>query len=542
LSSNTNILYYGDNLDIMRRYIIDNSINLIYLDPPFNSKADYNILFKESTGEKSTAQIQAFSDFWHWDNEARKAYEYLVMKSPNETLAKLVEALFNFLGKNDMMAYLVMMGSRLLEFRRVLKPTGSIFLHCDTTASHYLKLMMDAVFGIENFRNEIIWKRFNFHADARRFGKVADRILFYSKTKDYKFRKQLAPLKKKYIDSKFTYIDNDGRRFATHDLNPPSGRGPVYEFHGITRPWRFTKEKMLQLEKEGRIYTGSKIPRMKTFLDEIEERGGSAVHEIWDDIPAVNSQARERLGYPTQKPVQLLKRIIEACSDDGDWILDPFCGCGTAVAASEELGRRWIGIDITYLAITLVKGRMQDAFPLSQFRLQGEPRDLGAARELAKNRYQFQWWALSLIRARPVGSSEENPREGKKGADEGIDGWLRFSDPSTGKIERIVVQVKSGHVGIKDIREFRDVISKQRAAIGIFITLEDPTSEMVKEVKTTDPYVSSTWNTEYPRLQILTVEQLLQGKRPLTPPTLNSFQEAPLTKKVKKYDKSTKLF
>jgi DNA modification methylase len=522
-----NTLYYGDNLQVLRnpKFFQDESIDLIYLDPPFNSKADYNVLFKETSGEESTAQIQAFTDFWQWDTEARKAYEYLTVEAPNEELANLTNAFFSFLGKNDMMAYLVMMGERLLELHRVLKPTGSIYLHCDSTASHYLKLMLDAVFGVKNFRNEIVWKRFNFHADAKRYGRVADRILFYTKSGNYVFNRQYAPYKKEYIDSKFTHKEADGRIFRLSDLNPPGGRGPIYEFHGITRPWRITKEKMLQLEAEGRIYTESKVPQLKRYLRELEDRGGAAVHEIWDDIAVVNSQAEERMGFQTQKPVALLERIIKASSNENDVILDPFCGCGTAVIAAEELKRHWIGIDITYLAINLIKNRLNDTYPNVEFEVRGEPRDLDSARELAKDRYQFQWWALSLVGARPVGATSSKPKEGRKGADEGIDGWLRFP-VSESQIEKIVVQVKSGHVGVKDIRELRDVVSRQNAAIGLFLTLEEPTEEMNKEVRATDPYIAPNWNHEYPKIQILTVEQLIRGEKPDIPPTSNMFKEA----------------
>lgn len=528
----SNMLYYGDNLDVIRKYVPDESIDLIYLDPPFNSKASYNILFKEASGEQSAAQIQAFSDFWHWDIEARRAYEYLITEAPNEDIANLTQALFKFLGKNDMLAYLVMMGTRIVELHRVLKPSGSIFLHCDTTASHYLKLMMDSIFGARNFRNEIVWKRFNFHADAKRFGRVSDRIIFYSKSNKYKFNRQYAPYKKEYIESKFRYKDDDGRRFRLSDLNPPGGRGPVYEFHGVTRPWRLTEEKMLQLEKEGRIYTKSRIAQLKRYLDELEERGGAVVHDIWDDISGINPRAKERLGYPTQKPTKLLERIIQAGSDEEDWVLDPFCGCGTAIIASEKLKRKWIGIDITYLAINLVKGRLRDTFPTSKFKIEGEPQDLGAAYELVKDPFQFQWWALSLIDARPVGSSASSPRKGKKGADEGVDGWLRFVDGPEGHAEKVVVQVKGGHVGVKDIRELRDVVSRQQAAIGLFITLEEPTRNMVAEVKATDPYLSPRWNREYPKIQILTIQELLEGAKPELPPKINMFQEAPKMKRT----------
>jgi site-specific DNA-methyltransferase (adenine-specific) len=465
----------------------------------------------------------------------------LTSSEVSDKIADLAESLFKLLGKNDMSAYLFMMATRLIELQRVLKPTGSLFLHCDSNASHYLKLVLDAIFGPSQFRNEIIWKRITAHSDAERFGRVADRLMFYSKTDDYKFHKQTAPRKKEYVESKFTHMDKDGRRFRLDNLNPPGGRGPIYDFHGIKRPWRFTKAKMLQLEKKRLIYTLSRIPQKIVYLDELEAKGGAVVHEIWDDIAPINSMAEERLGFPTQKPIKLLERIIGSTCDKDDWVLDPFCGCGTAIVAAEKLGMHWIGIDITYLAINLVKGRLRSSFPHSQFVVEGEPRDLEGAIELSKDRYQFQWWALSLINARPVGSTPAKPQKGKKGPDEGVDGWLRFPDGPEGHFEKVVVQVKSGHVGVREIRELRDVVNRQKAAIGLFLTLEEPTSEMVKEVKATDPYVSLRWEREYPRIQILTIEQLLRGKRPDMPSTVSLFQEAPRVQKILRVSRQVKL-
>jgi site-specific DNA-methyltransferase (adenine-specific) len=233
------------------------------------------------------------------------------------------------------------------------------------------------------------------------------------------------------------------------------------------------------------------------------------------------------MGYPTQKPLKLLERIIEASTDKGDWVLDPFCGCGTAVIASEKLHRHWVGMDITYLAINLIRNRLKDSFPTIRFKIEGEPQDLSGAVALAKaDRYQFQWWAVSLIGARPYGSTDAEPQKGKKGADEGVDGWLKFQDGKEGNIEAVLVQVKSGNVEAKDIRELRDRLTAKHAAIGVFITLERPTSDMIKEMRATDPYVSPRWKQEYPRIQIITVESLLKGHRPLLPPTVNLFTEA----------------
>lgn len=528
-----NVLFYGDNLDILRRYIPDESIDLIYLDPPFNSKADYNILFKEVSGEESLAQIRAFTDFWHWDAAARKTYDYLTGNEVANRVATVADVLHRLLGKNDMTAYLFMMTIRLIELRRVLKSTGSIFLHCDPTASHYLKMVMDAVFDPRNFRNEIVWIRSYAKGLAfTRFASNHDTILFY--TKDAKSAKWHMPYSKydpKNIPTHYK-PDKNGRPFQlTSLLNPNLDRPNLrYEFKGVTRVWRWTKERMLEEDRKGRIVVpkeGKGIPRYLRYLDEQE---GMIIPDVWTDIFPVNSQAKERLGYPTQKPTALLERIIEGTTDKGDWILDPFCGCGTAIEAAEKLDRHWIGIDITYLAINIIKNRMHGSFPRARFRVEGEPQDLEAARELATDRYQFQWWALMRIGARPVGASS-GQREGKKGADEGVDGWMRFTD-GQGALHRIVVQVKSGHVWVKDIRELRDTVSRQNASMGILITLEEPTSEMVKEVKATEPFKHPTWQHEYPRLQILTVEDLLKGKAPDIPPTIGPFQEASISKKV----------
>jgi len=503
----TNVLYFGDNLEILRNheYFPDECIDLIYLDPPFNSKKDYNILFKENGGVESEAQIQAFTDSWHWTQTAQDTYNEIVTEGPIK-VRDLIGALHGALGHNDVMAYLVMMTARLVEMHRVLKPTGSLYLHCDPTASHYLKLVLDQIFGPANFRNEITWQRFTFHADAKRFGRVSDRLLYFSKRADYIFNRLKAPFSDEYINKKFTHFDSDGRQFRLSDLNPPSGRGPIYEFHGVTKPWRITKERMLKLEAEGRVYTDSKVAQLKRYLDELP---GQAVHDIWADIPPINSQAKERLGYETQKPLALLERIIQASSNEGDIVLDPFCGCGTAVVAAQKLNRKWIGIDVTHLAIALMRHRLKDSFGIDA-EVIGEPADLASAKALAaEDRYQFQWWALSLIKARPAG-------EKKKGADAGIDGVIHFIDDPTSKPKRAIVQVKSGHVGVKDIRELETVAADE--AIGIFITLEPPTEPMKVEAISAGYYHSPIWDKDYPKIQLLTIDELLHGKMVDMPP------------------------
>jgi site-specific DNA-methyltransferase (adenine-specific) len=537
----SNTLFYGDNLDVIRKRFPNECIDLIYLDPPFNSKADYNILFKETTGEQSAAQIQAFSDFWHWNIAARHAYEYLISNEVNEKVASLSEALYRFLGTNDMSAYLFMMTERLLELHRVLKPTGSLFLHCDPKASHYLKIVLDAIFDPTNFRNEIIWKRTFAHNDASRCGAIHDTILFYAKTPDYYWHTILLPLSEDYKEEFLDQKDpKTGKRYARIDL---TGAGITKDgesgkpWRGIDptskgRHWAYDRNELERLDKEGRIHWPRKgVPRYKKFEDEFE---GMPLQDIWNDIRPLHNLSRERLGFQTQKPLPLLERIIDSASKEGQWVLDPFCGCGTTIIAAEKLRRHWVGIDITYLAINLVKNRLETSFPNCKFDVEGEPRDMGAAIELAQNRYQFQWWALSLVGARPVGSKQASPHEGKKGADEGIDGWLRFSNGAIGRAERVVVQVKSGHVGVKDIRELRDTVSRQNAAIGLFITLEEPTREMLKEISATSPYVSPRWKHEYPKIQILTIAELFAGKKPDMPPTISPLQEAPQLEKRKR--------
>ena len=507
---NTNQLYYGDNLDILRVHIPDESVDLIYIDPPFNSNQAYNVIFSEADGSSSKAQIRAFEDTWHWVETTEQAYHELVETAP-PLLVETIKSFRGFLGENNLMAYLVMMGLRLVELHRVLKPTGSFYLHCDPTASHYLKIILDQIFGVENFRNEVIWKRFNFHADAKRYGRITDRLLFYTRSDAFCWNQPRMPFSDDYVRSKFTHKDEQGI-FRLSDLNPPGGRGPVYEFHGITRPWRYTEEKMKELDGQGRIYCAKSgdVPQLKRYLDELD---GQAVPELWQDIPPINPMAKERLGYPTQKPEALLERIIKASSNEGDVVLDTFCGCGTAVVVAQQLNRRWVGIDITHLAIALLKYRLADAFGDDvEYEIIGEPKDVESARALAvQDRYQFQWWALSLIRARPYQGK-------KKGADEGVDGMIYYQDvdpdkPKKTLTRKIVVQVKSGKVSVRDIRELKSVVETQDAVIGVFITLNPPTQPMVKEAATAGRFQ---WlhvtHTTYPKIQIRTIKELLAGQ------------------------------
>ncbi|MCX6037308.1 MAG: DNA methyltransferase [Chloroflexi bacterium] len=532
-----NTLFYGDNLPILREYLSDESVDLIYLDPPFNSNRSYNVLFKDESGVEAEAQITAFDDTWHWNSAAEETYHELV-ENGSAKVATMMSALRDFIGNNQMMAYLVMMAVRLVELHRVLKPTGSLYLHCDPTASHYLKIVLDTIFGVKNFQNEVVWKRFNFHADANRYGRVADRILFYTKSDEYTFNKLFVGYSDWYLENKFDHFDEKGR-FSLDNLNPPGGRGPVYEFHGVTKAWRFTQEKMLALDEEGRIYFDSKVPRLKRYLEELR---GQAVHDTWIDIPPINSQAAERLGYPTQKPLALLERIIQASSNEGDLVLDPFCGCGTAVVAAQKLNRKWIGIDITHLSITLMKYRLKDNFNLIEkqdYVVIGEPGDLADARQLSHDdRYQFQWWALSLVQAKPLGGV--GGREGKKGSDKGVDGVLNFLD-AKGKMERVLIQVKSGHVNSGMIRDLRGTVEREGAAVGVFITLDPPTSDMTTEAVSAgyhqrglkgNQHAGQMWEKDIPRIQILSIEDLFAGKGIEMPPSAyGTFKQAEKIKK-----------
>jgi len=527
-----NTLYYGDNLDILRRYTKDETVDLVYLDPPFKSNQDYNVLFAEQNGSRSAAQIKAFEDTWRWDQEAARTYQETVETGP-ENVSKVMQAFRTFLGENDMLAYLSMMAPRLIELRRVLKPTGSVYLHCDPTAIHYLKLLLDAVFGPTNFRNEITWKRrvgmSSAVHESNRFGVCTDIILFFAKTDETLFKPQYnrnTPEYQEYIRERFTMKDEHGRLFqATSLVNPAYRPNLIYDYKGYKSPkngWMITKEKMEQWDREGRIYFPEDKEgrlRRKSYADELK---GMPVQNLWTDIPEINSQAQERLGYPTQKPEALLERIIGASSNEGDVVLDPFCGCGTAVAVAQKLKRQWIGIDITHLAITLIRHRLQDAFGNeAKYQIVGEPVSLPDAETLAKqDPYQFQWWALGLVGARPV--------EQKKGADKGIDGRLYFhDDPKATK--QIVLSVKAGHTGSPHVMELLGVMNREKAEIGVFISLQEPTQSMRREAASAGFY-KAPWGRDYPRLQLLTIADLLAGRTVDFPRENVTFKKAPKEK------------
>ncbi|MGA2061708.1 MAG: DNA methyltransferase [Thermoguttaceae bacterium] len=524
-----NTLYYGDNLEVLRRYIPDESVDLIYLDPPFNSDQNYNVLFSDQNGSQSAAQIQAFEDTWHWDQTAVAAYLEVVEAGGKVSLA--MQAFRQALGDNDMLAYLSMMAPRLIELKRVLKSTGSVYLHCDPTASHYLKFLMDAVFGPVCFGNEIIWQRTNAKGLAfTRFARNHDIILRYTHSDKWTWNPSYTAHNPDYIKQFYKYTDADGRRYRLADLTNLNKNRPnlTYEFLGITRVWRWTKERMEDAYRKGVVVQTKPggVPALKRYLDEQE---GTPVGDVWTDIRPVQSQAAERLGYPTQKPEALLERIINASSNKGDVVLDPFCGCGTAISVAQKLDRKWIGIDITRLAVTLMKHRLRDAFGLGigkAYDIIGEPVDLSGAKTLVSDDpYQFQWWALGLVGARPV--------EQKKGADKGIDGRIFFHDDAESRqIKQVVISVKAGGVQVSHIRDLRGVVEREKAAIGLLICLNDPMRPMRSEAAGAGFY-ESPWQTKHPIIQILTIEELLTGKTIDIPPSrdIRTFKKAPKAKK-----------
>lgn len=525
-----NVLYYGDNLDVLRRHVGDESVDLVYLDPPFNSNATYNVLFREHDETPAAAQIEAFEDTWRWDTSAAAAYEEVV--EGGGQVADAMLAFRTLLGPSDMLAYLSMMAPRLKQLHRVLKPTGSLYLHCDPTASHYLKLLLDSIFDPRNFRNEIVWKRANAHNDPKRYGRIADTILYYGKTAKLIWNTQHTDYRDDYYRSHFKQ-DSGGRYYRTVPLDAPRhGEGSknlIYEWRGKlparTRTWAVKRETMEKYDREGRLrYTRTGTPTLLQYADEMS---GVPLQSIWTDIPPVNPQARERLGYPTQKPLALLERVIAASTNPDDVVLDPFCGCGTAIDAAQRLGRHWIGIDVTHIATGLIKHRLQDAHglrPKVDYDVIGEPTDLAGATELARDDpWQFQAWALSLVGARTASSA-------KKGSDRGIDGRLLFHDEgSGGKTKQIVFSVKAGKTGVSHVRDLRGVMEREKAEMGVLISLQEPTAPMRAEAAGAGFY-HSPWGTEHQRIQVVTVGELLAGKMldaPALRQTSRTFKRAP---------------
>ena len=515
-----NRLHYGDNLEVLQRDIATESVDLIYLDPPFNSNRSYNVLFKQRSGDEAAAQIEAFDDTWTWSQETERQYLELINGGATAKVADAIEAMRRLLGDNDLLAYLVMMTPRLIELHRVLKPTGSLYLHCDPTASHYLKLLLDAVFGAANFRGEITWVRTTTHNDAKRWSPNADIILYYGKTNTVTWNPVHAPHSPEYVSSKYRHSDEDGRRYRLDNITSPNPRPNLtYEWKGHAPPpngWRYSREKMAELDAAGLIWypdSKTKRPQLKRYLD---EQVGVVIGNVWTDIPPINSRAAERLGYPTQKPLALLERVIAASSNPGDVVLDPFCGCGTTVDAAQKMGRDWVGIDVTYLAIDLIDKRLRHSYGDDidgTYEILGIPRDVQGARALfARNPFEFERLAVSLVHGQP---------NEKQVGDKGIDGVIRYPIDSKGGTERVLVSVKGGtHVGPQMVRDLVGTVQSQRATMGVLITMEKPTKGMVDAAHHSGVYQVPAWNKSLPVVQIITVPELLAGKRPDLPPAI----------------------
>ena len=527
-----NTLFYGDNLQVLRDHIPDASVDLVYLDPPFNSNASYNVLFREKSGEDSPAQIKAFTDTWEWTLETERTFEQdiILHQGTPAAVKDMITAFRQFIGRNAMLAYLVMMTPRLVELRRVLKPTGSLYLHCDPTASHYLKLLLDTVFGKENFRTEIVWKRTSAHSDTRQgreqHGRIHDVLLYYTKGNSWTWNPIYTAYDQEYVDNFYKHIEPEtGRRYTLDNISGPGGAAkgnPSYEVMGVTRYWRYSQQRMQQLIDAGKIVQTrpGAVPRYKRYLDEMP---GISLQDIWNDIGPIPSQASERLGYPTQKPVGLLERIISSSSNEGDVVLDPFCGCGTAVAAAQKLNRQWLGIDVTHLAVALMKSRLKTAFnldPGADYAVVGEPRDVGSARALwEQDPYQFQFWAVSLLEAQPQA-------EQRRGADQGIDGIIYFVDGPRRTPQKVVIQVKGGRMSSPQIRDLKGVVEREKAALGLFISLDEPTRDMRAEEASGGFYQSDVWQRDFPKIQIRTITDLLAGRNFDLPPRQPSYQPA----------------
>lgn len=482
-------LFFGDNLRVLREkfpYNENGYFDLIYLDPPFNSNRDYNVLYKEGL-EDSPAQLHAFVDTWHWTKEAQEQFQDLVEnRDYPQKVSDLMQGLEKLVGHNDMMAYLTMMTVRLIELRRVLKETGSIFLHCDPTASHYLKIVMDAIYGANNFRNEIVWCYTGNQQPKDSFPKKHDILLFYAKSSKSKFK----PLYEAYSEAtirRYNHTDEDGRKYKMNNY-------------------------------------GGKMN--KAYMKE----EGKRTPDHWS-IPWVIPTSKESLGYPTQKPLLLLERVIASCTDEGDWILDPFGGCGTTVIAAEKMKRNWCIIDITTLAINLVKRRIEDVYPeiKDQMSVDGFPADDAGAKALFDHDpFEFEYWCCDLINARPAGDKAQGKM---KGADRGIDGIISFPDRNerdgrTIDYRKLLIQVKGGHVGASQVRDLVGTVQREKAAGGIFISLDESTKPMQKDAVEAGSYTYNLTGQKYPVIQLITVKELLDGKRPDHPSAIGYTKKA----------------
>ena len=499
----TGKLYYGDNLDILRRKIRDETVDLCYIDPPFNSKRNYNQIYNRVGGE-DRAQAQAFIDTWVWDEHADLGYEEIIANEAGRFTAQLVDlvkGLRPVLGTGSLLAYLISMSLRLTEICRVLKPKGSFFLHCDPTASHYLKIILDAIFCPKegDFINEIVWCYNVGGKSKRHFARKHDIIFWYARSEDYFFDGTLSGLKRETGTKSFggkMGIDEDGRRYQDKLVK---ATGKYYRYY-LDDP---------------------KIPE-----------------DWWVDINSIQSQSEERLGYPTQKPEALLDRILRTCSKKDAVILDAYCGCGTTVIVAEKLERQWIGIDITYQSISVVLRRLEHAFGakiLHQIKTDGVPQDMESAEALAHKkddrlRKEFEKWAVLTYTNNRAIINE------KKGGDKGIDGIAFFK---TGKTDnaKIIFQVKSGGVKRGDIATLRGDMGREEAALAVLITLEEPTGPMKAEAKSAGQYKHEDMGRSYDKISIVTVQDIVEkGKRleiPMSLEVLKSAKKADNSEQIK---------
>lgn len=534
-----NHLYFGDSLDILKQLHSqhpDGFIDLVYIDPPFNSKRNYNVLFESVEMHDAQAQKEAFADTW-----SNVGY-----KDTLNELSKIDLDLYNFLNALDhvrisqsAVSYLTTMAIRIYYIHKVLKPTGSFYLHCDPTMSSYLRIVCDLIFGEKSFRNEIVWKRrtgsnSSVHT-AKEYGNTADIIWFYTKGKEWTFHSQYSfedESYQRYVDDFFKFTDENGRKYRIADLSNPAPRpNLMYEYKGYKPPkngWAISLEKMKLFDKEGRLHfpkeKAGRIARRR-FLDELK---GKPVQNIWDDIDSLGSQAAERLGYPTQKPEALLERIIQASSNEGDVVADFFCGCGTTVAAAQKLKRKWVGVDISHLAVGLMRKRLIDTYGekiVKTFTVNGLPKDIGSAKALAvapQGRMHFQDWVIETL----IGGVSNEKKQG----DGGYDGYTTL-EVEKGKKEIVMIEVKSGNIGVSTVRSFNNTIKQKKGSAGVLVCFaEQITKGMLSEAKNEGYFREDIYGNEFDKIQILSVEDLLEGKLPRFP---RSKEEGPFRKAEK---------
>ena len=529
-----NRLYYGDCLTIMQDWPLQ-SVDLIYLDPPFNSNRQYNSIYKDETGRPLPDQIEAFCDMWELDAERERAIRTMpvLMRDSglDDSVAELWKLWMQALRGTQprLLAYLSYMAQRLLIMKRILKPNGSIYYHCDPTASHYIKALMDAVFGHDNFRSDITWQRTGAHNDAKRYGAIVDHLLFYTKSAKWTWNQQYTKYTEEYIRERYHYIEEGtGRRFWPNQMTG-AGQGTAREIGGQLREpprgrhWAYTQEDISRLETEGRIYWSKReLPYIKNYL---AERKGRPLQNIWTDIAMTKSGA-ERMGYATQKPVALLERIIQASSNPGDVVLDPFCGCATTIEAAHKLDRQWIGIDIAIHAIKRVtRLRLQDRLGLMEgqdFTIDGIPSTLEGAVDLwTKDKYHFQQWAVEQA---------DGFVTTKRTADGGVDGRIYFAVPDTKELQSMTVEVKGGvNVTIESLRALKGVLDYDNALMAGLIIREPLGAVKARNFNRfmADAGTIELWGNEYPKMQILTIEELLEGKRFATPTVVGRHTQSP---------------